>query len=162
GPLRAPGIASPRPMPAPALLSPPGAPAQAAPQIASPAALGQSPTSLAIQKSKDAEGAIKPPSYTGKLGMLEKAGDVLGRLFMPGLEQRLGVGTLGYQDRLAQAEGQTDRLEKQAATEAGTAAEADKPEEAQAKIDQANAKLAETEAKDNAAQTATKDKLTES
>lgn len=140
GPLRAPGIASPRPMGRPAVLSPAGVSAQPLPPVAAPA-VGQSPTQEALQASKAAEGAIKPPNYIGKLGVLEKIGDAAGRLLAPGIEQRLGVGTLGYQDRLAQAEGQTDRLEKQAATEAGTAATAAKPEEAQAKIDQANEKL---------------------
>lgn len=107
GQLRTPGIASPR-MAAPAALVPQGAPEQPAP-------------TSALQRSKDAESAIKPPNYTGKLGILEKIGDAAGRLLAPGIEQRLGVGTIGYQDRLADAEAQTDRLEKQGATEAGTA-----------------------------------------
>lgn len=116
GPLRAPGIAPPA-APPPALM-PPGASMGPLPAIASPA-MGPSPAMEAVQQAKQNESAIRPPNYTGKLGVLQKIGDAAGRLFAPGIEQRLGIGTIGYQDRRQQAEGQTDRAEKQAATEAG-------------------------------------------
>jgi len=79
-----------------------------------------SPRVQAAQQAEDKLRAQGPPQYHGKIGLLEKVGDTLGRLFVPGVEQRLGVGTLGYQDRLGQAEQDTANAEKQSATEAAT------------------------------------------
>src|SRR6185437_13738594 len=50
--------------------------------------------------ARQQEQAIRPPQYSGKLGALEKVGDAAARLFAPGIESSLGIGTIGYQDRL--------------------------------------------------------------
>ena len=164
GPLRAPGIAPPS-APPPAL-TPTAAPMGPLPSIAAPkmgpqpaATPAVSPRVQAAQQAEDTLRAQGPPQYHGKIGLLEKVGDTLGRLFVPGVEQRLGVGTLGYQDRLGQAEQDTANAEKDYATESAAQANAAKPEEAQAKIDQANAKLDATQAADAAKLTLANRKL---
>lgn len=100
---------------------PPAQPGDTLAKMLTPGPLGPPPAPTgtdAITAAKQAENAIQPPNYHGKLGLLEKVGDTAARLFAPGIEQRLGIGTLGYQDRLATAQAATDRAEKENATEA--------------------------------------------
>lgn len=93
------------------------------------------PGMAAVESAKAAEAAIKPPQYTGKLGLLEKVGDAASRLLAPGIEHSLGIGTIGYQDRLTAAKAATQEAEKEAATEAGTAHTAAQADLAKAQAD---------------------------
>lgn len=65
-----------------------------------------------LSQAEDATKAAQAskPQYHG----FRKFADILGQIMAPGIETRLGVGTLGYRERVADAEARQAALERQA------------------------------------------------